>query len=88
MDRYYLEVALAQAEEADREGSLLIGVVVVGLDGEVLDEGRNCIFAAGLQLIALLVGDDPGIAADRAAGRPVPESEDLPRFMTLAFRKP
>ncbi len=43
-DRHYLEVALAQAEEADREGSLPIGAVVVGPDGEVLGEGRNRIF--------------------------------------------
>lgn len=46
-DRYYLELALAQAESADREGSLPIGAVVVGPDGQVLGEGRNRIFSAG-----------------------------------------
>ncbi len=46
-DRHYLELALAQAEEAGREGSLPIGAVVVGPEGEVLSEGRNRIFSVG-----------------------------------------
>ncbi len=53
-----------------------------------LSEYLDAFLAAGLQLTKLLDIDHPEIAADRAAGRPVPEGEDLPRFMLLALRKP
>ncbi len=53
-----------------------------------LGEYLDAFLAAGLQFTRLRDVDHPEIAADRAAGRPLPEGEDLPRFMLLAFRKP
>ncbi|MDP9352457.1 MAG: class I SAM-dependent methyltransferase [Chloroflexota bacterium] len=53
-----------------------------------LGEYLDAFLSAGLQLTRLLDVDHPEIAADRAAGKPLPEGEGLPRFMVLAFRRP
>ncbi len=53
-----------------------------------LGEYLDAFISAGLQLTKLLDIDHPKIAAERAAGRPLPEGEELPRFMLLAFGKP
>jgi SAM-dependent methyltransferase len=53
-----------------------------------LGEYLDAFLAAGLQLTKLLDVDSPDIAADRAADRPLPGGEELPRFMLLAFAKP
>ena len=46
LDRHYLEIALAQAEEAAAEGCLPIGAVILGPDGQVLSLGRNRVATA------------------------------------------
>lgn len=46
-DRAYLELAVSLADQAEQEGSLPIGAVVVGPDGEVLGTGRNRILTGG-----------------------------------------
>ncbi|MFF2482667.1 nucleoside deaminase [Paenibacillus sp. NPDC058071] len=43
-DRYFLEMALDEAEIAFQEGTVPIGVVLVDPDGNVLSKGRNRIF--------------------------------------------
>src|SRR5690554_4586134 len=45
-DRYYLELAFAEAELAAKEGSIPIGVVIVGPDGEIVSTGRNQVFSS------------------------------------------
>lgn len=45
-DRYYLEIALAEAELAFNEGSIPIGAVIVGPSGEILSTGRNRVFSS------------------------------------------
>ncbi|GFZ77823.1 tRNA-specific adenosine deaminase [Paenibacillus marchantiophytorum] len=44
IDRYFLEIALEEAEIAFREGSVPIGAVLVDPDGNILSKGRNRIF--------------------------------------------
>ena len=46
-DRRYLDLALSLADLAEQEGSLPVGAVVVGPDGEVLGTGRNRILTGG-----------------------------------------
>jgi 2-polyprenyl-3-methyl-5-hydroxy-6-metoxy-1,4-benzoquinol methylase len=53
-----------------------------------LGEYLDAFLGAGLHLTKLVDLDSPAVAADRAAGRPVPEGEELPHFMVLAFAKP
>lgn len=43
-DRYYLEVALEQAEKAAKEGTYPIGAVLVGPTGEILAKGHNSVW--------------------------------------------
>jgi tRNA(adenine34) deaminase len=43
-DRYYLELAFAEAEIAASEGSVPIGAVIVGPDGEIVSTGHNKIY--------------------------------------------
>lgn len=43
--RPYLELAMAQAEQASREGTWPIGAVLVGADGQVISAGRNRFYA-------------------------------------------
>jgi 2-polyprenyl-3-methyl-5-hydroxy-6-metoxy-1,4-benzoquinol methylase len=52
-----------------------------------LGEYLDTFLAAGLQLTKLLDVDHPEIAAVRGTDRPLPEGEELPRFMILAFVK-
>jgi SAM-dependent methyltransferase len=52
-----------------------------------LGEYLDAFLAAGLQLTKLLDVDHPDIAAVRGTHRPLPEGEELPRFMILAFEK-
>lgn len=53
-----------------------------------LPEYLDAFLDAGLCLTRLVDVDHPAIAAERAAGRPLPSGEELPRFMVLAFTKP
>jgi tRNA(adenine34) deaminase len=46
-DRFYLELALAEAERAGREGTYPIGALVVSPDGIILGRGRNQVYSAG-----------------------------------------
>jgi len=41
-----------------------------------------------LQFTKLVDVDFPAVAAERAAGRPPPQGEELPHFLVLAFVKP
>jgi tRNA(adenine34) deaminase len=45
-DRYYLEIALEEAEKAFAEGTIPIGAVIVGPDGEIISRGRNRVFTS------------------------------------------
>lgn len=45
-DRYYLEIAFEEAETAFNEGSIPIGAVIVGPDGEIVSRGRNRVFSS------------------------------------------
>jgi tRNA(adenine34) deaminase len=46
-DRYYLQLALDEAEQAAREGTHPIGAVVVDRIGIVLSRGRNRVYSTG-----------------------------------------
>lgn len=46
-DRFYLEIALDEAEQASQEGTLPAGALVVGPDGMILGRGRNRVYSAG-----------------------------------------
>lgn len=46
-DRYYLQLAMDEAEQAAHEGTYPIGAVVVSHDGEILSRGRSRVFTAG-----------------------------------------
>lgn len=46
-DRFYLEVALDEAEQASQEGTFPAGALVVGPDGVILGKGRNRVYSAG-----------------------------------------
>ncbi|HJQ27851.1 MAG TPA: class I SAM-dependent methyltransferase [Rubrobacter sp.] len=52
-----------------------------------LGEYLDAFLAAGLKLTKLLDVDHPDIAAVRATDGPLPEGDELPRFMILAFAK-
>jgi len=45
-DRYYLNIALEEAEIAFTEGTIPIGAVLVGPDGNIINRGRNRVFTA------------------------------------------
>jgi 2-polyprenyl-3-methyl-5-hydroxy-6-metoxy-1,4-benzoquinol methylase len=53
-----------------------------------LGEYLDAFLSAGLRLTKLMDVDHLAVAADRVAGRPVPEGEELPRYMVLACDKP
>lgn len=40
-DRYYLEIALEEAEEAFEEGAIPIGAVIAGPEGKILSAAAN-----------------------------------------------
>ena len=44
-DRYFLELALEEAEQAFKEGTYPIGAVLVGPDGKIICTGRNRVFS-------------------------------------------
>ncbi len=46
-DRFYLEIALEEAERAGQEGTYPIGALVVSPDGRILSRGRNQVYSAG-----------------------------------------
>lgn len=46
-DRFYLELALEEAERAGQEGTYPIGALVVSSDGIILSRGRNRVYSAG-----------------------------------------
>jgi len=46
-DRFYLELALQEAERAGQEGTYPIGALVVSPDGIVLSKGHNQVYSAG-----------------------------------------
>src|SRR6266699_945769 len=46
-DRYYLELALEEAEQACQQGTYPIGALVVGPDGSILSRGQNRVYSAG-----------------------------------------
>lgn len=52
-----------------------------------LAEYLDAFLASGLQLSHLVDVDHPGIVTERAAGNPLPEGEEIPRFMVIAFTK-
>ncbi len=43
-DRYYLQLAMEEGTLAEEHGTIPIGAVVVGSDGEVVERGRNRVF--------------------------------------------
>jgi tRNA(adenine34) deaminase len=43
-DRYYLEIALEEAEIASKEGTIPIGAVLVGPEGDILSRGHNRVY--------------------------------------------
>lgn len=45
-DRHYLEIALEEAEIAFSEGTIPIGAVIVGPEGEIISRGRNRVFSS------------------------------------------
>lgn len=53
-----------------------------------LGEYLDAFLSAGLRLLKLVDVDHPRATADKAAGRPLPVGEELPRYMVLAFAKP
>ncbi len=46
-DRFYLELALEEAEQAGREGTYPIGALIVGPDGRILSRARNRVYSRG-----------------------------------------
>jgi len=46
LDRYFLKIALEEAQIAFEEGTIPIGAVLVSPDGELLSRGRNRVFTA------------------------------------------
>jgi len=44
-DRYYLEMAMSEAEQASRDGTFPIGAVIVGAEDQVLSSGRNRVYS-------------------------------------------
>lgn len=68
------------------------GLSAAGIDvsfyHRTLGEYLDAFVAAGLHLTKLLDIDHPDIATVRATDGSLPEGEELPRFMILAFAKP
>jgi tRNA(adenine34) deaminase len=46
-DRFYLELAMQEAERAALEGTFPVGAVIVGPDGQILSKGRNRVYTDG-----------------------------------------
>jgi tRNA(adenine34) deaminase len=46
-DRFYLTLAIQEAEQAVQERTFPIGAVIVGPEGQILSKGRNCVYSAG-----------------------------------------
>ncbi|GLV60587.1 tRNA-specific adenosine deaminase [Dictyobacter sp. S3.2.2.5] len=46
-DRFYLELALKEAEQAAQEGTYPIGALVVGPDGIIISRGHNRVYSSG-----------------------------------------
>ena len=46
-DRFYLELALEEAERAGQEGTYPVRTLVVSPDGIILSRGRNQVYSAG-----------------------------------------
>lgn len=46
-DRFYLEIALNEAEQASQEGTFPTGALIVGPDGMILGRGRNRVYSTG-----------------------------------------
>ena len=44
-DRYFLQLALEEGEQSEREGGIPIGAVIVGPDGVLVHKGRNRVFS-------------------------------------------
>jgi hypothetical protein len=68
------------------------GLAAAGIDvsfyHRTLGEYLDAFLSAGLALTRLVDVDHPAAAADRLAGRPLPEGDELPRYMVLAFARP
>jgi 2-polyprenyl-3-methyl-5-hydroxy-6-metoxy-1,4-benzoquinol methylase len=68
------------------------GLAAVGMKvafyHRTLGEYLDAFLCSGLRLIKLLDVDHPAVAASRIAGKVLPEGEDLPHYMVLAFAKP
>ena len=46
-DKFYLELALEEAERAGQEGTYPIGALVVSPEGVILSRGHNRVYSAG-----------------------------------------
>jgi tRNA(adenine34) deaminase len=46
-DRFYLTLAIQEAEQAAQEGTFPIGAVLVGPEGQIVSRGRNGVYRAG-----------------------------------------
>jgi hypothetical protein len=75
-------------EPRHKPPALALGSLTVAFYHRTLGEYVNAFRGAGLRLTRLVDVDHLAVAADRAAGRPLPEGEVLPRYMVLAFDKP
>jgi hypothetical protein len=62
--------------------------VPVSFYHHTLPEYLDAFLAAGLRLTKLVDVDHPPVAERRARGEELPLSDQLPRFMVLAFAKP
>ena len=76
-----------------------IAIVGVGTTGFSRSSGRSslslaleastkAILDAGLHLTKIVDVDHPDVAERRARGETLPQGQELPRFMVLAFSKP
>jgi SAM-dependent methyltransferase len=75
------------SDTAHRCGLAAWGVHVVFYH-RTLGEYLDAFLSTGLRLTKLVDVDHPQVAADKAAGRPLPVGEELPHYMVLAFAKP
>jgi hypothetical protein len=75
-------------EPRHKPPALALGSLTVAFYHRPLGEYLDAFLDAGLRLTKLVDVDHPAVAADRVAGRPLPEGEALPRYMVLAFDKP
>jgi tRNA(adenine34) deaminase len=46
-DRFYLELALQEAEQACQEGTYPIGTIITNPDGSILSKGHNRVYSSG-----------------------------------------